>query len=77
MKKLPLQVAGSRARIAQAASATISGLRQLFGSAPGIIASAAVAMAVRGQRALTAIPRLLNSRAMPRTQRLIPYLEMV
>jgi hypothetical protein len=39
--------------------------------------TAAVAMAVRGQRALTATPCSLNSYAIPRTHMDMPYLAMV
>lgn len=56
MKKLPVAAFGSLVRISQAASATISGLRHLAMSTLGIICSAAVAMAVRGQRLFTPMP---------------------
>src|SRR3954463_2708972 len=61
----------------QAASARISGVRQADVSTPGIICSAAVLIAVRGQRLLTAMPYLRNSPAWPSVHMLMPYLAMV
>ena len=55
----------------------ISGLRHIAGSTPGIIASAAVRITVRGHSAFTAMPSRRNSSAMPSTHRLIPYLAIV
>jgi hypothetical protein len=46
-------------------------------STPGIICSAAVAIAVRGQRLLTAMPDGLNSAAWPSVHMLMPYLAIV
>jgi len=56
MKKLPVVLRLSLVRMNQAASARISGLRHRFRSTPGIICMAAVAIAVRGHRLLTAMP---------------------
>src|SRR3954466_6294862 len=61
----------------QAASDRISGVRHRFTSTPGIICSAAVAMAVRGHRLLTAMPYLRNSPEWPSVHMLMPYLAMV
>src|ERR1700681_5062324 len=56
----------------------ISGLRHLSGGVmPPSMASAAVAITARGQRALMAMPSSLNSSAMPSTQKLMPYLDIV
>ena len=57
----------SAVRIRWAASAMISGWRERrsVASPPSRLATAAVAMAVRGQSALTAMPRRLNSSARP------------
>ena len=56
----------------------ISGLRlaDIIISPPSML-TAAVAMVVRGHRALTAMPSASNSAAMPRTHMLMPYLAMV
>jgi len=66
-------------RIANAASATISGRRILSvcSAAPGIIATAAVAMTERGQSALTPMPSARNSSAIPSTHMLMPYFAIV
>ena len=63
MKKLPVQSFAGRLRIAWAASAMISGLRQRFmpSSPPSTLAIAAVAMPVRGHRQLKAILPLNSS----------------
>ena len=62
-----------------AASARMSGVRAPSPRAliPGIIVSAAVAITVRGQSALTAMRRSRNSSAIPSTHMLMPYLAMV
>ena len=46
-------------------------------STPGIICSAAVLIAVRGQRLLTAMPSGRNSPAWPSVHMLMPYLAIV
>ena len=58
-------------------TARISGLRQSDTSMSGIICSAAVAIAVRGHRLLTAMPKRLNSAAWPSVHSLMPYLAIV
>ena len=62
-----------------AASATISGLRAraMAGSPPSRFCTAAVAITVRGQSALTAMPFGRSSSARPSTHKLMPYLAMV
>src|SRR5438552_3030713 len=60
-----------------AASDRISGVRHSLTSTPGIICSAAVAIAVRGHRLLTPMPYFLNSPEWPRVHMLMPYLAMV
>ena len=79
MKKLPVHSAAGRVRIAWAASATISGVRDWFiaSSPPSRFSTAAVAISVRGQSELAAICRSLSSSARPSVQRLIPYLAIV
>ena len=52
-------------------------MRQSFGSTPGIIASAAVSITVRGQSAFTAMPSPRNSSAIPSTHMLMPYFAIV
>ncbi len=77
IRNWPLSSAAGRVSTCQAASAMISGLRQLSGLTPGIIASAAVWITVRGHSALTAIPYVLSSGAMPSTAKLMPILARV
>src|ERR1700712_1475308 len=60
-----------------AASDKISGLRHSLTSTPGIICIAAVAIAVRGHRLLTAMPYGLNSPACPSVHMLMPYFAML
>ena len=55
----------------------ISVVRQNAVSTPGIMARAAVSIAVRGHRALTPIPSRFNSSANPKTHMLIPYFAIV
>ena len=57
----------------------ISGLRAraIVVSPPSRFCTAAVAITVRGQSALTAMPASRNSSAMPSTHRLIPNLAIV
>ncbi len=57
----------------------MSGLREprTTASPPRRFWTAAVAIVVRGQRALTAMPALRSSPAMPRTHMLMPNLAMV
>src|SRR3546814_18532021 len=75
MQKLPLNSRDGLHRITCAASDMISGTRDAFITAsPPTILIAAVAIAVRGQSELTAIPSLRNSSAQPSVQRLMPYL---
>ncbi len=59
-----------------AASAMISGVRdiRMTRSPPSRFLMAAVAMVVRGQSALTAMPFARSSPARPSTTRLMPYL---
>ena len=78
MKKFPVVSRAGRTRIAWAASAMISGLRLRFtiASPPSRFWIAAVAIVVRGHRALTPIfPS--NSVAIPSTHMLIPNFDMV
>src|SRR3954449_1253188 len=79
MKKLPLHSAAGRVRITRAASATISGVRarRTASSPPSRLRSASVAMVVRGQSELAAMPRSRSSSASPSVQRLMPYLDKV
>jgi len=77
MQKLPVNSRLGLQRIACAASAMISGLRDCFIIAsPPSICTAAVAMVVRGQSALAAMPSCLNSSAQASVHRLMPYLAM-
>ena len=57
----------------------ISGVRarRMPSSPPSTNSIAAVAMIVRGQSALNAIPSSLNSSAMPSTHRLMPNFAIV
>ncbi len=66
-------------KIACAASAMISGLRDLAiaASPPSRFCTAAVAMIVRGQSEFAAMPSSLSSSASPSVQMLIPYLAIV
>src|SRR4051812_7201900 len=77
MKKLPVVAFASLVKMNQAASARISGLRHRLVSTPGIICSAAVLIAVRGQRLFTAMPYFANSPEWPSVHMLMPYLAMV
>jgi hypothetical protein len=65
--------------MAYAASATISGRRQarVMASPPSRLRTAAVSMAVSGQREFTAMPSWRNSSAMARVHRLMPNFAMV
>src|SRR5688572_22471805 len=76
MKKLQLLLLGL-VKMKYAASERISGVRHMLMSTPGIICSAAVAMAVRGQRLFTAMPYFLNSPEWPSVHMLMPYLAIV
>ena len=62
-----------------AASAIISVVLEIFItlSPPRAFLTAAVAMAVLGQRAYTATPCYLNSSALPRTHKLMPNFAIV
>ena len=75
IRKLPLNSRAGFWKISHAASARISGVREarMIASPPSRFLIAAVAIVVRGQSALTAMPRARNSPAKPSTQRLIPY----
>src|SRR3954469_18081681 len=77
MRNFPVRVRDGLVRIAWAASATMSGVRQFSARTPSIMAIAAVAITVFGHKALTAIPSEANSGAMPSTQKLMPNLAMV
>src|SRR5205085_11360189 len=77
MKKLPVVDFASLVRMKYAASARMSGVRHMLTSTPGIICSAAVAIAVRGHRLLTAMPYLANSPEWPSVHMLMPYLAIV
>jgi hypothetical protein len=79
IRKWPLYAAAGLLKTTYAASATISAVRQrrIMLLSPNSNCTADVAIAVRGQRALTAIRPGRNSSAIARTQRLIPYLAMV
>src|SRR5215218_11228082 len=78
MKKFPVH-SGPRARIAWAASARISGLRDwaIASSPPNRFMTAAVAIMVRGHKELHAIPFSRNSSAHPSVSMLMLYLEIV
>ncbi len=79
IQKLPVNSRDGFARIAAAASAMISGFRQC-GNAILLATTlliAAVAITECGQSALTAIPLLLNSPAIPSTHWLMPNFDVV
>src|SRR5690606_17706876 len=76
-RKLPLKPCAGRDRIACAASATISGLRQLAVSTPGSMLTASVAITVHGHSAFTATPRRPTSAASPMVTKLIPIFARV
>src|SRR5690606_26109559 len=72
IRNRPLKPCAGRDRIACAASATISGLRQFAMSTPGSMLTASVAITVRGHSAFTATPLRPNSAARPRVTKLMP-----
>ena len=78
-KRLPVHSRLGRVTIACAASATSSGLREraIASSPPSRFCTAAVAMMVRGHRALKAMPSSRNSSAIPIVHMLIPYFARV
>src|SRR5215472_16718550 len=77
MKKWPVHSRAGRVRIAWAASATIPGLRErrIMAGPPRANSTAAVAMVVRGQSALQAMPAARNSSAIPSMHSDIPYFD--
>src|SRR5688500_18590772 len=79
MKNLPVTSFDGLVRIACAASPMIDGLREprIAASPPRRFWIAAVAMVVRGHRALTAMPSFLNSPLMPRTHIDMPNFAIV
>ncbi len=78
MRNCPVNSRLGLVRIACAASAMISGVRERFtNSAPTTLRMAAVSMVVRGHSELTAMPSARSSAASPTVTRLIEYLAML
>ncbi len=77
MKNCPVHSREDLLRITQAASATISGLRdrRIMAAPPRANSTAAVAIVVRGHSALQAMPALRYSCASPSMHSDMPYFD--
>ena len=77
MKNRPVHSRAGRFKMTCAASATISGLRErrIIAAPPSANSTAAVAMVVRGQSALQAMPAARYSCASPSMHSDMPYLD--